>query len=164
MILPNDRKHVNAGRAARPKHFDDLAFRIDVPRLPRLEPNDHLVAGSGCWSRRALAAVLRGLFSHRPEGGPAPRRLNINVVHDPRIVRHDVEEILRLLERTDDRVVCALENANDAAFRAIAAFSPCETFITRDPRHHLVTMHRCPRVLRGDEEILFASLFAREKS
>jgi hypothetical protein len=46
--------------------------------------------------------------------------LHVNVVDDARIVRHDVEKILRLLQRADDRVVGALQNPNDAAFRAIA--------------------------------------------
>ena len=100
-------------------------FGIDVARLPRFQPNNHFVAALG----HLLQWRLR-------------RDLDVNVVDDARIIRHDIEEILRLLERADDRVVRALQDANDAAFRAIPAFGAGVTVIARDSRHHLVAMHR----------------------
>ena len=44
IVLANDRQHVDAGRRRGPEDFDDLAFRIDMTRLPRLEANNDLVA------------------------------------------------------------------------------------------------------------------------
>ncbi len=101
MILPNDRKHVDAGISALAEHFDDLAFRIDVARFPRFQPNDYFVAHARL------------------------RRLHVNVVDDARIVRHDVEEIPGLLHGADDGVVGPLQDSDDAAFRSCAAaFGP----------------------------------------
>src|SRR5688572_10461309 len=37
MILPNDRKHVHAGRRTRAEVLDNLAFRIDMARFPSLQ-------------------------------------------------------------------------------------------------------------------------------
>jgi dihydropteroate synthase len=59
--------------------------------------------------------------------------------------------------------VGAFENANDATFRAVAAFGPGVTFVPGDPRHDLVAMHRGARVFRGDKEILLAGFFARQE-
>ena len=130
-----------------PEHLDDLPFRIDVARFPRLETDDDLVA------------ALRNLRQRRLR-----RDLDVNVVNDARIVRHDVEEILRLFEGADDRIVRPLEDANDAAFRAIPALRARVTIIARDSRHDLVAVHRRAGVLGRDVEILFARLFARKKS
>ena len=58
----------------------------------------------------------------------------------------------------------ALDNANDAPFRAVAAFCSRVTLIARNPRHDLVAMHGRARVLGGDEEIRFAAFFARQES
>ena len=58
----------------------------------------------------------------------------------------------------------ALQNPNDTAFRAVTTLRARETFVARDPRHDLITMHRCACVLGRDEKILFACFFAREKS
>ena len=78
MVFPDDREHVDAGRRCGAEHFDDFPFRIDVARFPRFEPDDYLVA---------TRPVCRGLRSEAD--------LHVNVVHDARIVGHDVEEILR---------------------------------------------------------------------
>ncbi len=69
MILPDDGKHVHAGRGAGPEDFDDFALGIDVARLPGFQPDDDFVAGAGAVDFLA----------------------DVNVVHDARIVRHDVE-------------------------------------------------------------------------
>ena len=63
-------------RRARTKHLDNLAFRIDVARFPRLEADHHFVAA--IWNLRQ-----RRLW----------RDLDVNVVDDARIVRNDVEEV-----------------------------------------------------------------------
>ena len=75
-------------------------FGIDVARFPRFQPDDDFVA------------ALRGLRERRLR-----RNLDVNVVDDARIVRHDVEKIFRLLQSSDDRVVRAFQDANHAAFR-----------------------------------------------
>jgi hypothetical protein len=148
MILPNDRKHVHARRRARTEIFYDLPFRIDVARFPSLQLDDDLVPAiwnPGQWRVR--------------------RDLDVNVVHDAGIVRHDVEEIFRLLERPDDRVVRPFQDANHPAFRPVApAFRPSVRHVTRDPRDHFIAVHRGAGVLRRDEKVLFARLLARKES
>ena len=83
---------------------------------------------------------------------------------DAWIVRDDVEEILRLLERTNDRIVRAFEDANDAALGAIASPGAGVTVVARDPGDDFVTVHGCAGVFCRDEEILFARLFSRKES
>ena len=100
MVLPDDRKHVDAGSGTRPEDFDDLAFRIDVARFPRFQTDDDFVAAVRSSGQRRLR-----------------RNLDVNVVDDAGIVRDDVEEIFRLLQGSDDRIVRAFEDADHAAFR-----------------------------------------------
>ena len=83
-------------------------------------------------------------------------------MNDARIVRHHVEKVFRLLERADDRVVRPFQNANDAPFRAVAAFRPRVTFIARDSCDDLVAVHRRPGVFGGDVKIGLA-FFTRKK-
>jgi hypothetical protein len=148
VILPNDRKHVHAGRRARTKVLDNLAFRIDVARFPPLQFDDNLV--SAVWN---------------PWQGRLRRDLDINVVNDAGIVRHDIEKVFRLLERPDDGVMRPLQNANHASFRPVApAFRPRIRHVARNPRNHLVAVHRGACVLGGDKKVLFPRLLTRKES
>ena len=61
-----------------------------------------------------LSPRLRYLWERRLR-----RNLDVNVVDDPRIIRNDVEEIFRLLQGSDDRIVRTFEDANHPAFGAI---------------------------------------------
>src|SRR5436190_13660451 len=122
MVFPDNGQHVHTRRSAGPKHLDDLTFGINMAGFPRLESHYDFVAAS----RLSRAA-------------------NVNVMDDPWIIRDDVEKILRLFQRPDDRIVGALEDPNHASFRAIAALGAGMTFVPRDPRHHLVAMHRRAR-------------------
>src|SRR5205085_7699877 len=107
----------------RPEDFDDLSFRVDVTRLPRLETNDDFVAWS--WHRQLAFGDL-----------------DLNVVDDARIVRHDVEKVFRLLQGADNRIVRAFENANHPAFRAIAsALRAGIRHIAGDPGHDFIAIH-----------------------
>ena len=76
MVLPDDRKHVHAGRGARPEDLDDLAFGIDVARFPRLEPDDDLVAALRSSSATAAAAGPGRKRCGRCADRPARRRRN----------------------------------------------------------------------------------------
>ena len=76
MILPNDRQHIDAWRRGRPEHFDDVAFRINVSRFPGLETNHDFVANDGDFGNRRTR-----------------RNVDIHVVDESRIVRHNVIEI-----------------------------------------------------------------------
>ena len=92
------------------------------------------------------------------------RNLDVNVVDDARIVRDDVEEVFRLLQSPDDRIVRAFEDANHPALGAsLAAFRARVTFIAGDPRHHFVAVHRRAGIFGGDEKILLARLPRRKK-
>ena len=85
------------------------------------------------------------------------RDLHVNVVDDARIVRDDVEEVLRLLQRSDNGVVRALQNADDAAFgRTARSLAPSVAFVASDPRHDAIAMHGGAGVLGRDEKVLFA--------
>src|SRR5215210_1473591 len=125
MVFPDDRKHVDAGRGARAEQLYDLTFRIDVARLPRFEPDYDFVAA-------------RRLLWQRGMGGD----LNIDVVHDPRIVRHDVKKIPGLLQCADDGVMRALQDPDDASFRTSGpAFRARVIFISSDAGDDTVAMH-----------------------
>ena len=127
------------GAPLAPKHLDDLALGIDVARFPMLETDDHFIAHA-----RADFFV---------------RLTDVDVVDDARIIGHDVEEILRMLERADDGVVRALQDANDATFRpGAAAFGASVLFIAGDPGHDAIAVHGGAGVLRGNEEVLLAGL------
>src|ERR1044071_6741326 len=82
---------------------------------------------------------------------------------DAGVVGDDVKEVLRLLERADDRVVRAFENADDTSFGAIAAFGPGKALVAGDAGYHLVAMHGRAGVLGGDEQVLLARCFPWKK-
>ena len=118
-----------------------------MTRLPRFQPNDHFVGRFGPPGRRRDRA-----------------RLHVNVVHHPGIVRHDVEEVSRLLQGADDRVVGALQNPDDAAFGAIApAASAGVIGITRDPRNDAVAVHRRASIFGRNKNVALVGTFAGEK-
>src|SRR5205085_11531520 len=102
-----------------PEHFDDLAFWINVARLPILQANNDFIA-----ERRGL----RQLFTRR--------NLNINVVDETRIVRHNVMKVSRLLECPDDRVPRAFQNSNDPAFASLSIFCTTRWKIAADSGDH----------------------------
>ena len=147
MVLPDDRQHVHPGRGTGPEDFDDLPLRIDVARFPRFETDDDFIAAA----RRLRERRLR-------------RNLDVNVVDDARIIRNDVEEVLRLLQSSDERIVRAFEDANHPALSAIpTAFRARVTFIAGDPRHHFVAVHRRAGIFGRDEKILLSRLLPRKK-
>ena len=81
-------------------------------------------------------------------------------MNEPRIVRHDVEKIPRLLQRPDNRVVRAFENANHASFGAAGHFLRARIIkIARDPRHHAIAIHRRSGIFRRDVNVGLARLF-----
>ena len=63
-----------------------------------------------------LVAAVRSLRERRLR-----RNLDVNVVDDARIIRNDVEEVFRLLQSSDERIVGAFEDANHPALSAIPA-------------------------------------------
>ena len=130
-------------RAARPEQFDDFSFGIDVTRFPGLEPNHDFVADP------RLTAIDR-------------RRLHINVVNDSRIVRHDVEEIARLLQGSDDRLVRTRQNPNNATFRTRLA-CPRKFRAANDACHHAIAVQGGAGVFRRDKEIGLPRFLVRQK-
>ncbi len=70
-----------------------------------------------------------------------------------------------MLERADDGVVGAFQNADDAALGAgVPALGPAVAFIARDAGHDAIAVHGGAGVLGRDEEILFARfVFLREE-
>ncbi|MEJ7703304.1 MAG: hypothetical protein WKF47_06440 [Geodermatophilaceae bacterium] len=79
-------------------------------------------------------------------------------MNDARIVGHDVEEVPRLLQRADDRVVRALQDSDDAALgRARCRLSRARSCSSRVMRcDDAVAMHRGAGVFCSNEEILLA--------
>ena len=128
-----------------------------------LRPSTSTISPSGLTWRDSHVSSLTTTLSPRAGAfgnGPARRHLHVDVVHHPRIVRHDVEEVPRLLQRADDRVVRALENADDAALRACAAaFRMGVALVARDASHHAIAVHRGAGVLGRDKQVLLARLF-----
>src|ERR1051325_4209408 len=109
MVLPNYRKHVHAWSGCRPKHFDDLALRIYMARLPFIEAHHDFVPDCAHW----LASS-----HHRAPGSTVGTdiRPNVNVVREAGIIRHDIVKVPGSLQRPNHGVVSTLENSNDAAF------------------------------------------------
>ena len=148
IILPDDRQHVDSGRSCGSKDFDDFAFGIDVARFPRFQTNNDFVVTRRCF--RQLCAR---------------RNLNVDIVHQSRIVRHDVIKIPRLLQCSDNGVARALEDANDAAFAPMlrcavrSDLGAARRDIATNPRHHPVAVHCGARILSGDENVGLARLF-----
>ena len=136
------------GARGRTEHFDDLAFGIDVARFPRLQPDDDLVARARSFRKR------------RSRG-----QLHVNVVHEAWIVRHDVEEIARLLQRPDHCLVGSFQDPDDAAFRAIAGSSrPSIVGVARDPRDNPIAIHRRAGVFCRDEKYRASSDVSRTRN
>ena len=92
MIFPDDRQHVDARRRRGPEHFNDFALWIDVARFPSLETNHNFIADFG-----------GGLLDP-----PIPSRLDVHVMHKTWIIGNNIIKIARMLQRSDDRIVCAL--------------------------------------------------------
>src|SRR5207244_9229124 len=95
----------------------------------------------------------------------ARRNLNVNVVDEPRIVRHDVIKVLRMLKRSDNGVARALENADDAALAPMSIFSAAALRnVATDPHYNAVAVHGGASVLGGDENVRLARFFWNEKT
>src|SRR5437773_4431026 len=158
MKFPNDRQHVDARSERRTEHFDDFTFGINVARFPRFQPNYDFIANLwgnfGSYERQA---------SH---GGLVPWRTGnlpyVNVVHEARVIRHDVIKIPRTLESADNRIVSSFQNSNHAPFAT--PFDAPIRFILRYARDHTVAMHGCSDVFRRDENVRLPRHFGREKS
>ena len=124
-----------------------------MARFPRLQANDDLVAARRCFRQ------------FRPR-----RDLNVNVVDEPRIVRHDIIKIGRVLQRSDDGIACTLENANHAPFTSIfrclsgSDFVPSSRYISTDARYDAIAVHRSPGILCRDENVRRARFFWNEKA
>ena len=142
---------------------------IDSMSTPGAElgPSTSMISPSGLTWRDSHGSSRTTTLS--PSSGRLRQRrlrwnLDVNVVDDARIVRHDVEEIFRLLQRADDRVVRAFENANHAAFGAALTASRARvTFIAGDPRHHSIAVHRRAGIFGRDKEVLLSRLSRRKK-
>ena len=114
-----------------------------MARFPRLQPNDDFVARD----RRTRCTRKRS-------------GLDVNVVHDARIVRHDVVKIPGLLKRPDHRLMRALEDANDAALGTIAP-AACARIgrIASDPSDDAVAVHGGTGIFGGDEDVALVGIF-----
>ena len=99
MIFPDDREDVDARRRARTKDLDDFPLGINVTRFPLLQPDNDFVVAVG-------SASVDG------------RWLDINIVDQPRIIGHHVEEIPRVLQGADELLLRSRQNPDDASFRS----------------------------------------------
>ena len=86
-MLANDREHVHARCPCRSENFDEMALGVHVAGFPRVQMSDNLIADLG---------LERGFW-----------RFDVKVLDEAGIVRHDVEEIFRALQRADDGFVRA---------------------------------------------------------
>src|SRR6266404_2702468 len=140
MIFPNDRQHIHARRRGGPEYLDDVAFWINVARLPRLESNDNFVTD--------CSDGLRPPIFYRPD---------IYIVDDSWIVWNDVIEITGMLQRADDCIVRALQNPNYAAF--LSSFGAGVGLIASDAHNDAIAVHRCAGIFGCDKNIRLARFF-----
>ena len=66
-----------------------------------------------------------------------------------------------MLQRPDDRIMCALQNSDHASLAS--SFNASVGRIPRDASNHAVAVHGCPRVFRRDENVGLARFFADQK-
>jgi len=141
-------QHVDSGCSCGSKDFDDFAFGIDVARFPRFQTNNDFVVTRRCFRQLCVR-----------------RNLNVDIVHQSRIVRHDVIKIPRLLQCSDNRVARALEDADDAAFAPMLRWlarpdlGAARRDVATDPCHHPVAVHCGAGILSGDENVRVCRLF-----
>src|SRR5438874_13098885 len=67
-----------------------------------------------------------------------------------------------MLQRPDDRIMCALQNSDHASLAS--SFDASVGCIPRDASNHAVAVHGCSRVFRRDENVRLARFFADQKS
>src|SRR3984893_7326197 len=143
IILPNDRQYIDTWSGGRSEQFDNLAFRINMPRFPRLQSNHDLIA------------ALRSLRQLR-----ARRELDVNIVNKTWIIRNDVIKVPRVMKRGHDRIPRAFQDSNDAAFAPSASvFRTRISLIPCDPRDDAVAVHGRAGILRGDKNVRLAWSF-----
>ena len=113
-----------------------------MARLPVLQANNDFVAA--CRDFRQFC--LR-------------RNLNVDVAHQPRIVRYDVIKISRVLQRSNNRVACALEDADHASLASISIFGASLRDLATDPHDDAITVHCSAGVFRRDKNVRLAGFF-----
>src|SRR5205809_7350122 len=141
MKLPDDRQHVHAWRGGWPKYFDDVAFRINVARFPRIESNDNFVTDR--------SGTLRPPIFPRP---------NIHVMDDSWIIWNDVMKIPRMLQCANDRIMRPLQNSDYAAF--LSSFSASVGLIATNAHNDAIAVHRCTRIFGCDKNVRLARFFS----
>ena len=129
-----------------------------MARLPRIQANHDFIANCSGGLRPPILfrcpSSLAIIDRHY--------RANVNVMHKPRIIWHDIVKIRRPLECPDDRIVSALRDSNHTAFAT--SLDAVIRAIARYTRNHAVAVHGCSDVLRCDENIRPARCFRCEKS
>ena len=126
VVLAHDGEHVDARVALLAEHLDDLALRVVAAGRPFRDLDDDL---------RARARAAEMLLRHE------------DVVVELRVVRRHEGERLVALERADDPLVRALDDADDLALARAA-------FLLRrlDARHDAVAVHgRAERDARHED-------------
>ena len=135
-VLMDHREHVDARRVGGSEHLDDDPLGIHVAVLPAFEARHDLVA----------------------DAGPL-RRGNVQVARETRIVGDDMEEILRLLERSHDGSARPLHHPDDAPLgTSLPAGAAMIAGLSVEARDHAVAVQRGSQMLCGNEKIL-PSLF-----
>ena len=127
VVLAHDRKNVDARVADLAEHLDDLALRIATAVRPLRDLDDDLAA--------RLRAVECFLWHE-------------DILAELRVVRRHEAERLAALERADDLLVRALEDADDLAL-ARAPFLLCRCHAGDDA----VAVHGCIEVCARHEDI-----------
>src|SRR5947209_7836174 len=129
MIFPDDREHVDSRSRSWAEHFDDFTFGINVARFPGFQANYNFIANLWRNFKSCQRQVRHGGFALRRIRNLA----HINVVHDARIIRDHIIKVPRTLESAENRIVSALQDANDAPLarqfdssgRALSPFRSC---------------------------------------
>ena len=128
-VFANDGENVHAGRVGFAEDFDDCAFGVDVSGSPFGELDDDFVTHLG-----------------------VQRELGVDIVDETRIIHHDVVKKFCFLQRADDGVVSAFENADDAAGGFVGRFAlPAAFALQADD--DFIAVHGDTGVLFGDVHI-----------
>ena len=139
VVMPQHGEHIDAFLIRRAEHFDDLALGCGLLGLPLRDFHDHLVA------HVRLAAHIAG-FRH------------INRPRKARIIRRDVQELLRALQGADKLRALAFQHAHHAAALVLLPRLHIQT------HQHAVAMHRGAGVSVRDADLGDARLVRLHKT
>ncbi len=139
---------------------------MSTPGLPA-GPSTSTIWPSGLTWRDGQASSRATTLSPIPAAKRWRGRGNVEVVDKARIIRDDEVKVAGFLERANDRIVCALEDANHAPLatrRLRRASFHSARHVGDEAGHNAIAMHSRESVLTADVEVRLVRLSHRARA